>query len=181
MTRRLILILGFLCAVTPAVIDARAQTALPGQSPTHNLTQKPLISGTINGVRWALFAPGHDDTRDRGQGTLTLTAPPDGQGVRGSYDRARQAGTLRYRSRGTLNQLLDMHDEQLKRQGFTPGRRTVSGTTGSITYTRAKGRLTLRVSRASDLFEATLELRDVTSVARQPSLETPQSDQQRSP
>jgi|GEM_PF-4929590 len=167
--------------LAPFASDGLAQSALPGQPTEQNLTQRPLLGGTINGVRWALFAPGHDSSRTRGQGTLSITAPPDAEGVYAKYDASSRTGVLQYRSRGTLRQLLDMHDEQLKRQGFAPKERRITSRSGSITYTRGKGRLTLLVAVAGGAYQASLRLGEVRPVPAPTSMPAAPDEKPRSP
>ncbi|WP_027482499.1 hypothetical protein [Deinococcus pimensis] len=179
--KRPILVLVVLPSVLSAA-PALAQSSLPGQpSQTgQNLTQRPVLSGKTNGVRWALFAPGAADanTDTPGAGLLSLTAP-QGAGVLGArYDAAAKVATLSYRVRGTLADVLAAHDEQLKRQGFAPTSREVNAREARVTYGRGEGRLTLNLGLAGSVVRAALDLSDVRGVAPDAGSATPPANPQ---
>lgn len=149
-------------ALSMTVSDhADAQSALPAQpAQTQQLTQKPLLSGRLHGVRWALFAAGHDET---GSGTLFLAAPGGAQVTGVKYQPQEQTAVLVYRSDATLAEVLEVHDGQLQGQGFEPRGRQVTGQQARLTYSRGPGRTELRISAQQGSYRVHLVLKNIRS------------------
>ena len=150
----LVLVLGV--AGLWSVRHANAQSEIPAQpAQRQQLTQGALLAGTLGDARWALFAPGHDESGVL-SGTLFLTAPPDARVTGVKYQPQDKAAVLAYRSSATLRDVLDVHDQQLKRQGFEPQERALQRGRGRITYQRGESQIELRVSGSEGSYRVQL-------------------------
>ncbi|AFZ66944.1 hypothetical protein [Deinococcus peraridilitoris] len=154
---QLVLLLGALCMTTPAPVSA--QSALPAQpAEPQQLTQKPLLSGRLHGVRWALFAPGHDETES---GTLFLAPPGNAQVIGAKYQAQDETVVLSYRSSATLTEALEVHDRQLQQQGFQARNRQVEGQQAQVAYHRQQGRVELLIAGQRGTYRVSLVLKDI--------------------